>query len=104
MGLLELLGLKRARDKPTNSYEGSDFSYLLVEQPVARMWMSLRRCRPLRFMPVFGYLQKPLLHSLSMYMNEPRLARRSDLTIPYISYFTMNQIQRCLPLSLGKLS
>ncbi|HEL1550146.1 TPA: phage portal protein [Streptococcus suis] len=28
MGLLELLGLKRARDKPTNSYEGSDFSYL----------------------------------------------------------------------------
>ncbi len=28
MGLLELIGLKRARDKPTNSYEGSDFSYL----------------------------------------------------------------------------
>ena len=28
MGILELIGLKRARDKPTNSYEGSDFSYL----------------------------------------------------------------------------
>ena len=28
MGILEWIGLKRARDKPTNSYEGSDFSYL----------------------------------------------------------------------------
>lgn len=28
MGILELIGLKRVRDKPTNSYEGSDFSYL----------------------------------------------------------------------------
>ncbi|HGN4479391.1 TPA: phage portal protein [Streptococcus pyogenes] len=28
MGILELIGLKRARDKPINSYEGSDFSYL----------------------------------------------------------------------------
>lgn len=28
MGILELIGLKRARDKPTNSYEGADFSYL----------------------------------------------------------------------------
>lgn len=28
MGILELIGLKRARDKPTKSYEGSDFSYL----------------------------------------------------------------------------
>lgn len=28
MGILELIGLKRTRDKPTNSYEGSDFSYL----------------------------------------------------------------------------
>ncbi|MBT0906964.1 phage portal protein [Streptococcus parasanguinis] len=28
MGILELIGLKRARDKPANSYEGSDFSYL----------------------------------------------------------------------------
>lgn len=28
MGILELIGLKRARDKPTNSYEGSDFSCL----------------------------------------------------------------------------
>lgn len=28
MGILELIGLKRARDKPNNSYEGSDFSYL----------------------------------------------------------------------------
>ena len=28
MGILELIGLKRARDKPTNLYEGSDFSYL----------------------------------------------------------------------------
>lgn len=28
MGLLDLLGHKRARDKPRNSYEGQDFSYL----------------------------------------------------------------------------
>lgn len=28
MGLLDLLGRKRARDKPRNSYEGQDFSYL----------------------------------------------------------------------------
>lgn len=28
MGILELIGLKRARGKPTNSYEGTDFSYL----------------------------------------------------------------------------
>lgn len=28
MGILELIGLKRAKDKPTNLYEGSDFSYL----------------------------------------------------------------------------
>ncbi|HEM5078184.1 TPA: phage portal protein [Streptococcus suis] len=28
MGLLDLLGRKRARDKPHNSYEGQDFSYL----------------------------------------------------------------------------
>lgn len=28
MGLLDLLGRKRARDKPQNSYEGQDFSYL----------------------------------------------------------------------------
>ena len=28
MGLLDLLGRKRARDKSQNSYEGQDFSYL----------------------------------------------------------------------------
>ncbi|HEL2361535.1 TPA: phage portal protein [Streptococcus suis] len=28
MGLLDLLGRKRSRDKPRNSYEGQDFSYL----------------------------------------------------------------------------
>ncbi|HES7638709.1 TPA: phage portal protein [Streptococcus pyogenes] len=28
MGLLDLIGRKRARDKPQNSYEGQDFSYL----------------------------------------------------------------------------
>lgn len=28
MGLLDLLGRKRARDKPQNSYEGQDFYYL----------------------------------------------------------------------------
>lgn len=28
MGLLDLLGRKRARDKPRNSYEGQAFSYL----------------------------------------------------------------------------
>lgn len=28
MGILELIGIKRARDKPSNQYEGTDFSYL----------------------------------------------------------------------------
>ncbi|HHJ6912569.1 TPA: portal protein, partial [Streptococcus pyogenes] len=28
MGLLDLIGRKRARDKPQNSYEGQDFFYL----------------------------------------------------------------------------
>ena len=45
MGLLDLLGRKRARDKPRNRMKVRTSHICSDERPVGRMWMSLKLCR-----------------------------------------------------------
>lgn len=104
MGLLDLIGRKRARDKPQNSYEGQDFSTSLVARLVARMWMSLRLCRRRQSMPVCVFLLKRWRHFLFTSMNGQKMGRRKSWTTHCTFFFMMNPIQRCPPLSFERQS
>ena len=103
MGLLDFIGRKRSRDKPHNSYEGQDFSYLFgrtssgenVDEFKAMQTTAVYAC--VRILAELSHLYP------FTFTKEHLMGGRKNLNTLYISYFMMNQIQRCLLLSFVRL-
>lgn len=104
MGLLDLIGRKRARDKPQNSYEGQDFSYLFGRTTSGENVDEFKAMQTTQSMPVCVFLLKRWRHFLFTSMNGQKMGRRKSWTTHCTFFFMMNPIQRCPPLSFERQS
>lgn len=102
MGLLDLLGRKRARDKPQNSYEGQDFYYLFGRTTSGE---NVDEFKAMQTTAVYACVRilAEAVASLPIHVYEMTSSgKKKKSIILYTFCFMMNPIQRCPLLSFER--